>query len=139
MPHRHQPAATTHTVELQQVLEINRCLAEAACADITAEVLGVAGTPTAAPPGYPLNQFGTELRAHPVLRPAAALRHLSAEGPPRFPYVLGHFGALAVGGQRSDAALVIELHSAVLARLSGLLRLRHCWGSDAVLAGKAIR
>ncbi|HST84412.1 MAG TPA: hypothetical protein VLL08_21925 [Kineosporiaceae bacterium] len=137
MPHRHLPAATTHTIELQQVLEINRCLAELAPAEITAEALGMAGRPVTSP--VAVTHYGSALPSHPVLRPTAALRYLSAEGSPRFPYVLGHFCAVPVGSQLAAATLVIELHSDALDKLSAQLRLRHCWGSAAVLVGKAIR
>jgi hypothetical protein len=140
MYHRHPPAATTHTVELRQVQEINLRLGEPARAEISAESIGVAGQPTATAVSFPLDLFGTEARDCELLRPSATLRHVSAEGSPQFPYVLGHFSARPAGVQRAgDPGLVIELHSDVLHRLSIRLGLRHCWGTDAVLAGNAIR
>jgi hypothetical protein len=140
MYHRHQPAATTHTVELRQVQEINLRLGEPARADITAESMGIAGQPTASAASFPHDLFGTEAPGGELLRPSATLRYVSAEGSPQFPYVLGHFSARPGGLQRAgDPGLVIEMHSDVLHRLSIRLGLRHCWGTDAVLAGKAIR
>lgn len=134
-----QLAPTTYTIELRQAREINRRLAAPGHADITAETLGVAGKATASSTLFRVDLFGTALPAE-ALRPEATLSYVTAEGSPEFPYLLGHFTASSAGARRGvSAGLVIELHSDVLSRLSSKLGLRHCWGTDAVLAGKIIR
>ena len=135
MPHRHQPAATTHTVELRQVEEINRRLADPAHADVTADSIGVAGRSTAPSAPFHIDLFGAGLPTTPALRSTAVLRSVSAEGSPQFPHVLGHFSGTVGTHRADDAGPVIELHPDALHRLSSRLGLRHCWGTDDVLEG----
>ena len=137
MSHRHQPAPTTRTIELRQVQDINRRLAAPGSTQVTAEALGVAGSVTASPTAFGVDLFGPETSGTAVLRPTAVLCFVSAEGSPEFPYVLGHFAASPMAAQRAGGVdAVIELHSAGLRRLSAVLGLRHCWGTDAVLVAR---
>src|SRR5262245_56933511 len=93
-------APTTHTVELDQIHEINAALASGH--RLTAGSLGVATTV----PGD------------------AVLRSVEAEGPPSYPYVYGHFSR-----RDTEHAARVELHTAQLRAISDQLLLRsHIWG-----------
>lgn len=136
MSHRHHCAATTHTVELQQVQEINRRLAETGRADVSAGSMGCADRSTTVPVAFPFDVFGTGAPAPQVLRPTATLRYLSTEGSPQFPYLLGHFSAASAGAHwPEEPGLVIELHSDVLQRLSVRRGLRRRATGDRCLLG----
>jgi hypothetical protein len=96
----HQLAPTTHTVELDQIHEINAALASGHL--VTAGTLGVPATV----PGD------------------AVLRSLEADGPPSYPYVYGHFSRRA-----TDDTVRVALHTAQLRAISHQLSLRsHIWG-----------
>jgi hypothetical protein len=98
---------TTHTVEMQQLTELNARLASGPRgAAISAEDLGVAGATVTAGSGEGHSLAGS-----------AILTRVAWDGPPEFPYIHGHFG---------DA--VVELHTAALRELSHRLGLHHRWG-----------
>jgi hypothetical protein len=97
--HPHHLAPTTHTVELDQIHEINDALASGH--RVTAGSLGVPGTV----PGD------------------AGLRSVEAVGPPSYPYVYGHFG------RRGTEDMRVALHTAQLRAISDQLSLHsHIWG-----------
>jgi hypothetical protein len=92
---------TTHTVELDQITELNRHLTDPRTPAPTAADLGLTDLPG-----------------------AAILVRVVAEGPPEFPYLHGHFAAAAGG----PATLVEDLHTEALRALSHRLGLHHRWG-----------
>jgi hypothetical protein len=102
---RHHIAPTTHTPELTQIAELNGCLQDDAAPPDAAD-LGLAGA-----------RAGGK-----VLRPGAVLRHLTAVGPPDFPYIDGRF----YDGSR---ALSVPLHTRHLEALSRRYRRHHRWGA----------
>ncbi len=106
-PGTHLPSSTTHTRELDQLMELNRALR------------AVKGPPSAAELG--MRDAGEaqvgELPAN------AELFELDWFGPPAYPYIQGHFRI----GERSEP-VVTDLHSATLRTLSQRLGLRHVWG-----------
>ena len=96
----HRMAPTTHTVELDQVHEINAALGSGD--RVTAASLGVAATV----PGD------------------AILRYLEADGPPSYPYIYGHFSRRV-----TEDTVRVALHTAQLRAISHQLSLRsHIWG-----------
>jgi hypothetical protein len=133
MSHHHQLAATTRTLELRQVEEINQRLGEPGQTEVTASMLGLDGAqlPASSFPKFEL--FLIDSSGPQTLPPLAVLDHVWAEGTPGFPYLMGYFrtqpAELDVPWKRG---LVVSLHTDALGRLSRQLRLRHCWGSDAV-------
>ncbi|HEX8509994.1 MAG TPA: hypothetical protein VF635_10955 [Propionibacteriaceae bacterium] len=103
----------THTLEVDQIDELNRRLAEDSRAPITAKDLGLEGArllhhhePGAVAPGSSL------------------LVRLCWDGPPGWPYIHAHFAA-APGTADS---LVVDLHTAALRLLSQRLHVRQVWG-----------
>jgi hypothetical protein len=100
----HHVARSTHTPELTQLAELNDALAAAGHPQISAQELDVAGP---------------ELPGH------AVLMHLSADGPPEYPYIHGVFRT-GPGDHQVRAAL---LHTAALQELSHRFGLRHRWGA----------
>jgi hypothetical protein len=97
----HPLSPTTHTVEMDQLHEINERLAAPRNAPvITAQHLGL------------------------PLPASAVLVRLDWDGPPEYPYIHGHFAAS--GGQ--SASLVAELHTSALHQLSRLIGVQHRWG-----------
>jgi hypothetical protein len=100
--YRHQVAATTHTVELNQIAEINAALASGR-RRLTAGSIG----------------------AHPPVDERAVLTSLECEGPPSYPYVFGHFE-----GPAGTGVLRVALHTAHLRAISAQLSLRsQVWGN----------
>ena len=96
----HHLAPTTHTVELDQIHEINAALASGH--RVTAGSLGVPATV----PGD------------------AVLWSVGVEGPPSYPYVYGHFSRWG-----SADMVRVELHTAQLRAISHQLSLHsHIWG-----------
>jgi hypothetical protein len=118
--HAHPLAVTTHTLELDQVAEINEHLARSS-RRLTAADLLVDGMRllTGAGRGVP------QPAGRPVIPAFAVLRRVEASGPPEYPYVRGHFG----GEPWRSGDLVVELHTAALVALSHRLDLRHRWGA----------
>ena len=114
----HPLAVTTHTLELDQLAEINEHLPRAR--PVTAADLLVDGLrllpPLAAGVPRPAGR--------PVLPAFAVLHRVEASGPPEYPYVRGHFG----GEPWRAGDLVVELHTAALTALSHRLDLHHRWG-----------
>lgn len=96
----HRMAPTTHTIEMDQIHEINAALGSGR--RVTAGDLGVAAT---------------------VPRDAV-LRYLVADGSPSYPYIFGHFSR---GG--TEDTVRVALHTAQLRAISGHLSMRsHIWG-----------
>jgi hypothetical protein len=117
----HDLSRSTHTPELYQLRELNERLAAASQAGtpVTAEALGLTGQPvegpgaSAAPEGVP---------------GSALLDHLSAEGPPDFPYIAAMFRGVAAPGAVGPL-LEVAIHTATLRRLSQTFHLHHIWGA----------
>lgn len=122
--HCHDLSPGTHTPELQQVHELNERLSEqiGAGTGVTAADLGLTGHPVEGT-GAPFSAGG--------LPADAVLDHLSAQGPPDFPYITGYFRtAPNVGPDRAAEPLPqIGMHTATLLRLSRILCCRHVWGA----------
>jgi hypothetical protein len=97
----HQVPRTTHTVELDQLSELNTHLSGHA-------------------PGITAGQLGL---GDPSVPDAAVLVRLSWDGPPEFPYIHGRFSQSSAG-----ADLHAEVHTAALRELSKLLGLHQRWG-----------
>jgi len=102
--HAHAPSHATHTIEMQQVIEINRYIT-AGVLLITAAEIGVDDLPRSAAAG-------------------ASLRHLHIEGSPTFPYV---FAVFELPGSGPDGHGV-PLHTQHLQAISKALHLHHHWG-----------
>ncbi len=117
----HPVAPTTHTVELEQLAQINAVLG-AAARRVSAQELSLDGAPLVGrgvrAPLAPLLPGQTRLPGY------AVLSRVAASGPPEYPYVHGHFTALP--WRHGD--LVVELHTPTLASLSHRLDLHHLWG-----------
>jgi len=127
VPH-HQLPAGTHTVELDQLRELNaRLTAMAASPLITAGDLGLAGAACQPEVGAaPKPQAVPEPGALAATLPASAvLARLGWDGPPEYPYIHGIFVPMPVTGSGS---LVVEVHTAALVRLSHRFGLHHRWG-----------
>jgi hypothetical protein len=129
----HTLSRSTHTVELQQVVQVNErlLLMEAAGSDpITADRLGLSGAgvvPKVVDRAAALVVAPQERRREvvAVLRPEAPPRRLLASGPPSAPYLYAVF-AEGGGGRRE---LPVAVHTDHLRLISGLLNLRgHLWG-----------
>jgi hypothetical protein len=130
----HHLAATTHTVELSQLAEINeRLAAQTGSSRITAGALGLSSaTPAAAVDG------GREGLPVPA---TAVLIRLCGDGPPEYPYIHGHFALPTAGATADDdpqaaraagsvpAGPVVAMHSPTLSAISHALGLRHRWGT----------
>jgi hypothetical protein len=106
------PTTTTHTVEMQQISELNHCLALRPAHVITAGDLGLA------------NVSVTSKRVAGGLPSSARIVRVCWDGPPEYPYLHGHFAA--EGSQ--DSSLHVDLHTAALRELSHRLHLHHTWG-----------
>jgi hypothetical protein len=116
MEHHHQLSRTTHTVEMEQIEELNNGLRER--------------DPSQAIRASLLDLQEVELTSgsdgNPGSLPAdAVLVSISCDGPPEYPYLYAHFRAHP-GDQDS---LTVELHTDALRKLSSLLHLQHLWGS----------
>lgn len=106
--HQHPAAATTRTVEMLQVADLNARLAQRP--RLTAADLGLAGVPVRAD--------GSDLPA------TAVLGRLAWDGVPEFPDIHAVFAPTP----SSEARLVVDLHTAALRELSRRLGLRQIWG-----------
>jgi hypothetical protein len=119
----HHLSATTHTVELSQLAEINeRLAAQSGSSRITAGALGLSSaTPAAGREGLPVP-------------PAAVLIRLCADGPPEYPYIHGHFASPNAAddpevAHAAGSVPVVAMHSPALNAISRALGLRHRWGT----------
>lgn len=107
-PGGHQVPATTHTLEMTQLAELNLRLANTRSPVITAGEIGMTG-------------------AHPHADPTASLPasatldKVTWEGSPEFPTIHGHFGG-------SAKIMSVDLHTAALQEASRRLHLRQRWG-----------
>ena len=106
---RHTVPQSTHTVELTQLAELNEVLGADPRPVVSASDLGLAGATT-----RPQVQGG--------LAGSAVLLRLTWDGPPEFPYIYGSFSS------GSSGTYVVDLHTAHLKQLCGLLSLHQKWG-----------
>lgn len=106
----HDMSPTTHTVEMEQILELNQLLAEYRPDRVTAKDLGLEEA-TTSPVG--------------LLPGDAVLVEVRWDGPPEFPYVHGAFS----GGA---PLRTVMLHTHTLRELSHLLHAHHIWGVGSV-------
>jgi hypothetical protein len=104
-----RPPASTHTIEMAQIREINAKLKRGSDVVITASEL-----PLETQPGD-RNGF---------VDPSARLRKLSVTGSPSFPDIFAHFAAS--GSKESRRG--VQLHTAALQEISRRLNLHHAWG-----------
>jgi hypothetical protein len=112
----HLPA-TTHTVEMHQIDELNERLAELPRTALpSAERLGLADTQVIP------HSSGTRLPA------AATLVNLTWQGSPEYPDIRGHFSS----DGSSAPAHVAELHTPALLELCRHLKVRQSWGMGTV-------
>ena len=110
----HRIPSTTHTVEMQQIAELDARLQERPPAQrITADDLGLTGYCMSMPATTPLQR-------------EAVLVRVSWNGSPEFPYVHGHFR------NGADHPTVVEFHTEALRHLSRRLGARHSWGLGSV-------
>jgi len=117
MEHNHQLPRTTHTVEMDQIAELNDRLGEGEPSPaIRASMLGLQGAELSA---------GSDDSQH-TLPGDALLARLSSDGPPEYPYVHAHFRTSASASDQGS--LKVELHTDALRKLSHLLHLQHVWG-----------
>lgn len=116
----HPVAATTHTLELTQLAEINDALVTARQA-VTAEDLQLRGAALLTPATVAV--VGRTPRDR--LPGYAVLTRLVPAGPPEYPYVRGHFTA----SPWRQGDLVVDLHTTALTLLSRRLDLHHRWGA----------
>jgi hypothetical protein len=100
----HLVPVTTHTVEMEQLAQLNEALGASGAPTVTAGDLGLAALDAGGPPE------------------SAALLDLSWEGPPEYPYVHAVFRAGA------GADVTVELHTQALRTLSSRLGFHHHWG-----------
>lgn len=107
-PARHGLTTTTHTIEMAQVDDLNRRLANSRSPKISAADLGMSGTTL--PSGAPSR-----------LVPQAVLTKVSWQGDPEFPEIHGHFDS-------PDGVEIADLHTAALQQISRRLLLRQRWG-----------
>lgn len=104
------PPATTHTIEMAQIKEINAKLKPPSRVVITAIEL-----PLEMQPGD---------RRVPV-NPSALLTRVSWRGSPSFPDIFAYFSAPG-----SEDSQCVRLHTAALKEISHRLRLHHVWGVE---------
>jgi hypothetical protein len=103
--------ATTHTIEMAQIKEINAKLKPPSGVVITAGELSLE------------TQAGD--RRVPV-NPSALLTSLSWTGSPSFPDIFAYFSAS--GSEESRPC--VRLHTAALKEISHRLNLKHAWGVE---------
>jgi hypothetical protein len=103
---------TTHTIEMNQISELNHALALRPPASVTAFDLGLAGASL------------TAGQARGGLPATAHIVRVCWDGPPEYPYLHGHFAAEG----SLDSSLHVDLHTAALRELSHRLSLHHTWG-----------
>ena len=130
MTRRHVPAPTTHTLELEQLQQLNdRLIAPHDPHAVTAAALGLAGEQVVVPHGawsWDLAQaVPVQARRLPGI---AVLEHVSAEGPPSFPYFWGHFRTGGSTAAADASGLLAPLHTECLYRLGIALGLHLRWG-----------
>ncbi|GAA3609349.1 hypothetical protein [Microlunatus ginsengisoli] len=102
---------TSHTIEMQQIDELNAALAAKHAPTVTTADLGLTGAPL---PG----SGGQSLSGHEVVV------KVSWRGTPDFPDIYGEFGAAG----STQASTHLLLHTAQLRELSHLLHQTHHWG-----------
>ena len=116
MHHKHQLSSTTHTVEMEQIAELNGGLRQSEHPQaISASLLGLQGMDAS---------YGSD-DDHSSLPGEAFLVGISFDGPPAFPYVHAEFRA----DPSDPGSLTVDLHTEALRKLSHLLNLQHFWGA----------
>ncbi|WP_375431844.1 hypothetical protein [uncultured Friedmanniella sp.] len=108
----HRVDPTTHTVEMDQIAELNELLRQYRPDTITAADLDLAGAATAPAPTSPLSA-------------TAVLVELRWDGSPAYPYIHGAFGS-------GTGARTVLLHTHALRELSHRLHAHHIWGVGSV-------
>lgn len=106
---RHVPL-TTHTVEMEQIVDLNRRLVAYRPDSLTATELGVEGAATS-----PAGQ----------LPGSAVLVEVRWDGSPEYPYIHGAFS----GGASLHT---VNLHTDALRELSRRLHAHHLWGVGSI-------
>jgi hypothetical protein len=136
----HELAATTQSLEMTQIQQINQHLAKSG-ARPQAQDLGLAGVVVHPEHVDAVAAHRAHLPAHlaflqvtvDTLAPGARLVQLVAAGSPTFPYIYGLFtdtGTGATNPTETDARLLpVTLHTESLRKISARYRLRHCWGA----------
>lgn len=114
--HPHPLSASTHTVEMSQIADLNLRLAQVA--GPTAAQLGLDGVPV-------------HLETEDTLPGHAVLVEVRWTGAPEFPDIHGVFA----DQPGAPAHLVVDLHTGALRALSRHLGLRHGWGVGATRPG----
>jgi hypothetical protein len=110
----HSLPRTTHTVDMDQIEELNRRLADPATfRRVVADDLGLADAPL-------LNRVDRRLPG------TAVLVGLGWDGSPEFPYIHGRFSV--AGGHDAGELLHVDLHTAALNALAHKLGVRQRWG-----------
>lgn len=102
----HDMSPTTHTIEMEQIADLNQLLADYRPDRLTARDLGVEGKTTS-----PAGQLPGD----------AVLVEVRWDGPPEFPYIHGAFS----GGA---PLRTVSLHTHALRELSHRLHAHHIWG-----------
>lgn len=114
--HPHHVPSTTHTVEMEQMVELSSGLRDRDPSQpINASDLGLEGAELAS--GSDDDDSG--------LPGDAVLERVSFDGPPEFPYVHAHFRSAS----DDQDSLRVDLHTDALRELSHFLHLRHTWGT----------
>ena len=103
--------ATTHTIEMAQIKEINAKLRPPSGVVITASELSLEIQPGD--------------RRVPV-NPSALLTSLSWTGSPSFPDIFANFSA----SDSEESRLCVSVHTAALKEISRRLNLHHAWGVE---------
>ena len=101
---------TSHTIEMEQIDELNAKLADEHAPTVTTADLGLTGSPL--PPG------SQGLSGHEVVLKVTWC------GTPDFPDIFGEFGAAGT----TEPSTHVRLHTAHLRELSRLLHCSHHWG-----------
>lgn len=106
---------TTHTVDMEQIADLNERLRSQGGAGVHAADLGLVGAVvTGSAPG--------------TLAGSAVLVQLSWDGAPEFPDIHGHFSSSAGG----EGTWVVDFHTAALKLLSQRLHAHHIWGQGSI-------
>ncbi len=102
---------TSHTIEMEQIGELNASLADPHAPTVTSGALGLTGTAMA-------GSEGQGLSGHEVVK------EVSWRGTPDFPDIYAECGAKGT----SEPSTSVLLHTDHLRELSRLLHLTHHWG-----------
>jgi hypothetical protein len=125
----------THTVELQQIRDLNARLEAAADGRPTARELGMASAELN--PRVPIagEQSPVGAPADRTLGGDERLAHLFIEGPPDFPYIWAAFHPAGAVVGADVTPMIASIHTSALQWLSARFGLRHRWGTDSGTSG----